>query len=409
MAQRLLIIGAGMACAYLLRQLAQQRHSFAITVVGAEAEACYNRVLLSRLLAGENAATDLAMLAATAASKRLEFVTSCRVKSVDPGQRCLCTNDGRKLGYDRLVFATGAAPVLPSLPGMDAPNIGVFRSLADARSLIDFSGPGKRALVVGAGLLGLEAAHGLVQRGCDVTVLHRRDRIMNRQLDLRGSQQLQRVLERQGIRFLLDDAIEELIPSGNKLGGVLLQSQKRLATERLIFATGIVPSIDVASAAGIRCEAGIVVDSCMRTSVPQVYALGECCQYRQQHFGLVAPIRQQAEVLCRELLAIEGPGFRYRNYPTQLKVSGVDVYSAGTIDSADDEENLVFQDSLAGVYRRLVVRDGRLTGAVLVGDKRGGNWYDELIRSGADISAIRSHLMFAKEMSNAPQPDRRAA
>jgi NAD(P)H-nitrite reductase large subunit len=409
MAQRLLIVGAGMACAYLLRQLDQQRHSYAITVVGDEAEACYNRVLLSRLLAGESTATDLAMLAATASSERLDFVTSCRVVSVDLARRCLYTDDGRKLGYDRLVFATGAAPVLPSLPGMDAPNIGVFRSLADAGSLSDFSGPGKRALVVGAGLLGLEAAHGLAQRGCDVMVLHRRDRIMNRQLDQRGSQQLQRALERQGIRFLLDDAIAELITAGNKLGGVLLQSHKRIATDRLIFATGIVPSIDVASAAGIRCEAGIVVDSYMRTSVPQVYALGECCQYRRQHFGLVAPIQQQAEVLCRELLAIAGAGFYNRKYPTQLKVSGVEVYSAGSFDSADDEENLVFQDSLAGVYRRLVVRDARLTGAVLVGDKRGGNWYDELIRSGTDISAIRSHLMFGKEMSNTPQPGRQAA
>lgn len=299
--------------------------------------------------------------------------------------------------------------VVPSLSVMEAPNIGVFRSLADARSLSAFSGPGKRALVVGAGLLGLEAAHGLARRGCDVMVLHRRDRIMNRQLDQRGSQQLQRALERQGIRFLVDDAIAEFITAGNELGGVLLQSHKHIATDRLIFATGIVPSIDVASAAGIRCEAGIVVDSYLRTNVPQVYALGECCQYRRQHFGLVAPIRQQAEVLCRELLAVEGAGFLYRKYPTQLKVSGVDVYSAGTFDSADDEENLVFQDSLAGVYRRLVVRDARLTGAVLVGDKRGGSWYDQLIRSGADILAIRSHLMFGREMSNAPQPGRQAA
>ncbi len=206
MAERLIIIGAGMACAYLLQQLARQRHDFAITVVGDEPEVCYNRVLLSQLLAGESAEQDLEMLTA-GSTHRPEFLTSCRIVSVDLVRRCLGTEDGRQLHYDRLVFATGAAAALPILPGMQARNVGAFRSLADARSLQDFAASGRHALVVGAGLLGLEAAHGLVRLGCDVTVVHRRDHIMNRQLDRRGSEYLQAALERRGIQFVLDDGI----------------------------------------------------------------------------------------------------------------------------------------------------------------------------------------------------------
>ncbi len=408
MTERLVIIGAGMACAYLLQQLARQPHSYSITVVGDEPEMCYNRVLLSKLLAGESAETDLAMLPAEAA-RRPEFITACRIVSVDLAMQRLGTEDGRHLHYDRLVFATGAGAALPTLPGMQASNVGAFRNLADARSLQHFAGDERHVLVVGAGLLGLEAAHGLVRLGCDVTVLHRRDHIMNRQLDRRGGQYLQAALERQGIRFVLGDAIRELLVKGNTLSAVRLQSDRRIATDRLVFATGIIPSTALARGAGLQCDRGIVVDAYLRTSVPGVYALGECCQFQHHCFGLVAPIRMQAEVLARELLAVGGEGFSNRRYPTQLKVSGVDIFSAGTIDNIDAGENLVLEDAAAGVYRRLVISDRRLVGAVLVGDKRGGNWYDELIRSGADISAMRPALMFGKELCNTLQTNRQAA
>ena len=408
MTERLVIIGAGMACAYLLQQLARQRHGYAITVVGDEPEICYNRVLLSQLLAGESAEADLEMLPAEA-TRRPEFITACRIVSVDLAMQRLGTEDGRHLHYDRLVFATGAGAALPTLPGMQASNVGAFRNLVDARSLRKFAGDDRHVLVVGGGLLGLEAAHGLVRLGCDVTVLHRRDHIMNRQLDGRGGQYLQAALERQGIRFVLGDSIAELLVSGNTVGAVRLLSDQRIAIDRLVFATGIVPSIALARGAGLQCDSGIVVDSYLRTSVPGVYALGECCQFQQHCFGLVAPIRAQAEVLARELLAMGSGGFSNRLYPTQLKVSGVDIFSAGAIENTDAEENLVLEDAAAGVYRRLVIRDRQLAGAVLVGDKRGGNWYDELIRSGADISAMRPALMFGKELCNTLQTERRAA
>lgn len=407
--RRLVIVGAGMAAAHLLRELGRHPGAaqLAITVIGDEPEACYNRVLLSGVLAGDSAESDLPLLADCKLPPTLAFLCDTRVSAVDLQGCTVTTDSGRVLPFDQLVFATGASVARPPLAAADLAGVEVFRTLADARTLRQRARRGGAAVVVGGGLLGLEAAHGLNRLGFATTVVHRRDFLMNRQLDREGARQLQRDLENSGIRFRLGESIAALRSADGALTGVALAGGAGLPCELLVFATGIEPNAALAAAAGLAVERGILVDEYLRTTRSGVYALGECSQLGRHCFGLVAPIRGQASVLARELLGMPGEGFAIGHWPTQLKISGIDIYSAGELDA--DGEQLVLRDETGGCYRRLVLREGRLVGAVLVGDKRGGTWYSELIASGRDVSGVRSGLMFGREMCEALQATARAA
>ena len=407
MSQRLIIVGAGMAAAYLLQQLAELGHELQVTVNGDELEACYNRVLLSGVLAGETAATDLGMLDERTPGRAVNFMAGTRVAAVDHEGGTVLTECGKLLAYDKLVFATGASVARPTMADGGVTGVEEFRTLEDARHLQTLARKGGRAVVVGGGLLGLEAAHGLNTLGFETTVVHRQPYLMNRQLDEEGARQLQAELERAGISFCLADAVAELQTCRQVLTGVALHAGTTLPCDLLLFATGISPKASLAARAGLAVDRGILIDPYMRTETAGIYALGECSQLGRSCFGLVAPIRDQARVLARELLGIPGPGFALEHWPTQLKISGIDIYSAGEVDAAG--EQLVLRDQRAGVYRRLVLRDGRLVGAVLVGDKRGGNWYSELIASGKNISEFRRGLIFGREVSKAVQLTARAA
>ena len=404
MRERVLIIGAGMATAYLLQALEQHRHGFDITVVGDEADACYNRVLLSGVLADDSQEQDLPLLnRSLTMAPHCHFKTGVRIVAIDLLAGRAKTACANSIDFDRLVFACGASVPMPKLSGIEATGVSVFRTLDDTRRLRRLASSQRRAVVVGAGLLGLEAAHGLNGLGYETTVLHRRQWPMNRQLDRRGGRQLQAELEARDIRFCLDTTVAALCVQQHRLTGLTLDDGRHIDTDLLIFATGIVPAKELAEDAGIRCDRGIEVNPHMQTSAPGIYAIGECCQLDEHCFGLVAPIRQQAQVLCRSLLGIDGDVFSIQSHPTRLKISGIDIYSAGEHDIAADEQNLVFQDPAAGIYRRLVIRGQRLAGAVLVGDIRGGNWYGELIRDNSDISTMRPGLMFGPEISTAMQ------
>lgn len=402
---RLLMVGAGMAAAYLLQELAKRRHGLRITVVGEEAEACYNRVLLSNVLSGENSESDLDMLAATtdaaAAENRLQprLVTGARIVHIDSAVRVATADTGERFPYDALVFATGAGVARPPMDCDGIAGVREFRTVADTRDLRAMDASGKRAVVVGGGLLGLEAAHGLNALGFDTSVVHRNPVLMNRQLDAAGGRQLQHDLEAGGLQFHLGAQVAGLeTGTDSEIRGVRLDDGATLPCDLLLFATGIVPNIALAQATGLDTGRGIQVDERLGTSDPAIHALGECSQFGDTCFGLVAPIREQAAVLAAQLLDEPRPPFRLQDYPTQLKISGVDIYRAGELDG-DAEQILVHG---AGVYRRLVVRDNRLVGAVLVGDKRGGTWYSELIGSGRDISAFRSTLAFGLEPGENP-------
>ncbi len=404
MKSRLVIVGAGMASAYLLQELARREHGFDITLIGDEAEACYNRVLLSGLLAGDNAEGDLLLAGPEIANRVL---TGVRVTGVDPAARQVQCAGSAPVAFDHLVFATGARVARPNLPCGELDGLEVLRTLADARRLRDRAGRGAEALVVGAGLLGLEAAHGLNELGFATTILHRNDWPMNRQLDREGGACLQGQLERRGLRFCCGTTLQAVHSECGTVRGARLADGTELSCDLLLFATGITPNAGLARAAGLAVQRGISVDAHLRTSRPQVYALGECCQIGGHCFGLVAPVREQAAVLAATLLEEPGPGFVVSDWPTQLKISGTAIFSAGKL--VEDAEQLVLRDTGAGVYRRLVIRDNRLLGAVLVGDQTGGTWYAELIRSGQDVAQLRSGLMFGRNVAEALQPQAAAA
>lgn len=383
-----------MATAYLLQELAATDHALAITVVGDEPSALYNRVLLSSVLAGSKSEDQLAMFDALPSG--VQMLTGRRVVSIDGVGRVATTCAGERIAFDQLVFATGASAARPALAGINSDGVTALRTLADCRALRERGAVARRAVVVGGGLLGLEAAHGLNRLGCHTTVVHRRGHLMNRQLDCAGGQRLRGALEATGLHFAMDAGLRDIAHEGGRVRGVTLTDGRHLSSDLLVFATGISPNAALAKAAGLDVDRGIRVDDQMRSSLPGVWALGECCQLGEHCFGLVAPVREQARVLARALAGSAGPGFEPGHYPTQLKVSGVDIYSDGDLEGAG--EDLVLDDAAAGVYRRLRLRDGCLVGAVLVGDKHGGNWYSELIRERADVNALRPGLMFGPEI-----------
>jgi len=397
MAARLVIVGAGMAAAYLLQELERQPHDLEIIVIGDELEACYNRVLLSNVLAGENTESDLEMLnpfpgAAT------QIVTGTRALTIDSSAHTVSCDNGSDYYFDKLVIATGARVARPTVDLSGIDGVRIFRTLRDVRELRALAGHGRNAVVLGAGLLGLEAAHGLNSLGFATRVVHRNPVIMNRQLDIEGGALLQRDLEERGIGFQLNSQLAALeTDAAGHVRAVHLDSDERLECDLLVLATGIVPATALATESGIATDRGILVDEYLHTSVPEIYAIGECSQFGDTCFGLVAPIREQASVLAANLAGKTVLPFRLRDYPTQLKISGVEIYRAGELD--DEAEQLVLRGK--GVYRRLVVRDNRLVGAVLVGDKRGGNWYSQLISEGRDIESLRDRLMFGRAVREA--------
>ena len=396
MAGRLLVVGAGMAAAYLLEELARRDHDYDITVIGDESRACYNRVLLSGLLAGEVDEADLNMLPERGAAR---VITGVRITAIDSRSRCVQCNDGRRLVYDQLVIATGASVAMPDLDIRHTGNLRVVRTVADVQHLRSLPAGG-RAVVVGGGLLGLEAAHGLNELGFSTAVLHRNPVLMNRQLDAEGGACLRTMLEARGLTIRSGVSPTALHYGANDLlTAVEVDDGGAIDCDILVMATGIQAQTGLAASGELDCERGIVVDAHLRTSSAGVYALGECCQFEGRTFGLVAPVREQAEVLVRTLCGEAGPAFRISDWPVQLKISGIDIFRAGDIDGA--AQQIVVRDPGRGVYRRLAIRDDRLIGAVLVGDISGSTWYADLIREQQDIAALRSRLMFSRDATAA--------
>lgn len=398
---RLVVIGAGMAAAYFLQEIGSASVPLEITVIGDEEHACYNRVLLSSFLAGDSVASELQMLEDSTCKSTVRFVANTPVAGIDLHGRSVETDDGTRIPFDRLIIATGASVSKPDVACTAIKGVEEFRTLSDANKLRELASTGANAVVAGGGLLGLEAAHGLNALGFHTTVVHRQPWLLNRQLDNEGGAQLQRTLAASGLHFRLDAEVVELASENNQLTATVLKNGDVLPCELLLFATGIRPNIALAQSAGLEVDKGILIDTNMKTSAPGVFALGECSQLEEHCFGLAAPVREQAKVLAKELLGIAHAGFIVRHYPSQLKISGIEIYSAG--DPAAEGQSLYLRDEEAGVYRHLVLRDDRLIAAVLVGDKRGGTWYSELIRKRSNVSAFRGALMFGRDASESMQ------
>ena len=387
---RIVIVGAGPAGTRAADRLAGR--GFAVTLVGAEPEAPYDRVALSKFLAGEISEADL-MTHETGSLKQsgVTHRSGTKVIAIDREQSRVWTDNRGAIGYDRLVLALGSTPVRLPFPGADLPGVVMYRTLDDVRRMIGTAAARGHAVVIGGGLLGLEAAYGLAMRGMKVFVLHAVDRLMERQLDHAAANLLAQRLARHDISVHLT-AKTEAIVGDTFVTGVRLADGTVLPADLVVMAVGIRPETALAKAAGLGVRRGIVVDDTMASSDPKILAIGECAEHDGVVCGLVAPAYAQAEIAA---WAIAGALFGYKpeTDATALKVAGTGVWSAGEIDRPD-AETIVYDDTESGEYRKLLLRDDRLVGAMLFGDTSDGPWYQSLITGARPLRATRAALPF---------------
>src|SRR4051812_26890581 len=383
-----------MAAARLVDELSKVALGrYAIAVIGDEPRLAYNRVLLSSVLAGETASHEIELRPASWWQERgVTLKYGSVATEIDVGRRELKIENDESIGFSKLILATGSMPLRLNVPGAELAGVNTFRDTRDVDLLLTLAAQRKRVVVVGGGLLGLEAAYGLAKAGADVTLIHLMDRLMERQLDAPAAALLKTLVERKGVRILLN-ANTARIHGADRVARVELADGRLLDADAVIFAAGIRPNTALANDAGILVNRGIVVDDRMATTSDNIYALGECAEHRGTCYGLVEPAYEQARVLAQSL-AGKAAAYTGSILATNLKVSGVSVFSAGDFMAADGSDVLVLSDASRGTYKKLVVSGDILTGAVLVGDTRDALWYLDLIRSGADISGCRADMMF---------------
>ena len=421
MKQKLVLVGNGMAGVRTIEELlklAPERYE--ITVFGAEPHPNYNRIMLSPVLAGEKTLDDIVLNGHEwYADNGIRLVTGDPVVAIDRRRRCVTSAAGLVADYDRLLLATGSTPFVIPVPGHDLPGVMAYRDIADVETMLERARGGGRAVVIGGGLLGLEAAYGLLRQGMQVTVVHLPDSLLERQLDRPAAALLKASLETRGLRFLMNSqtvaiqgegAVSAIVlkPAAGVQGpgfaawaeqfvaGEVAGDAAEVAADLVVMAVGIRPSTELARQAGLHCERGIVVDDTLQTFDPRIYAVGECVQHRGQCYGLVAPLFEQGRVAANHLAELGIARYSGSVTSTKLKVTGVDLFSAGEFVEGEGDETLVLQDPAMGVYKKLVIRDNRVKGAVLYGDTFDGSWYFKLLREGTDISAYRGNLLFGQ-------------
>jgi nitrite reductase (NADH) large subunit len=395
MSEPLVIVGNGMAAARFCEELVDRACGrYAIAVIGEEPRLAYNRVLLSSLLADEISATDVELKPARWWRDRgVTVLYGHPATAIDAAIRRVRLANGASIPYSKLVIATGSRPIRLTAPGMDLAGVKVFRDFADVAELRS-AAKGARAVVIGGGLLGLEAAYGLAKGGAKVTLVHLMDRLMERQLDARAAQMLAREVEARGVCVLLG-AETTKVEGYRRVEGVRLADGRVIEADLLVVAVGVRPNVELARTAGIDVNRGIVVDDGLQTSIADIHAIGECAEHRSQCYGLVEPAHEQARVLAQRLA---GADARYPGsvLATNLKVSGVKVFSAGDFLGAAGTEAIVLSDPGLKTYKKLVIANDRLVGAVLFGDTADGPWYLDLIRAGASIGDVRNDLVFGR-------------
>lgn len=397
MREQLVVIGNGMAGMRTVEELLKLApEKYAITVFGDEPHPNYNRIMLSPVLAGEKQFDDIILnQSAWYAENGITLKCGTAVTKIDRAARKVIATDGSEAAYDRLLIATGSLPFILPVPGHDLDGVIGFRTIADVERMLVASKEYKNAVVIGGGLLGLEAANGLLNHGMNVTVIHLSEVLMERQLDEEAARLLQRELEGRGLTIITGGNTGALL-GDQRVQKLLLQDGREIEADLVVMAVGIRPNIALAKEAGLHCERGIIVNDTMQSFDPSIYAVGECVQHRGNTYGLVAPLFEQARV-CANHLAHLGYG-RYQGSATatRLKVSGVELFSAGNFIGDESTESIVLKDASHGVYKKLVLKDNRITGAVLYGDTVDGAWYYEMMREGSDISAHRDQLMFGR-------------
>ena len=399
---KLVVVGNGMAGMRTVEELLKLDPAmYDITVFGAEPRVNYNRIMLSPVLAGEKQAEDIVLHTREwYAENGIVLHAGDPVVAIDRSRRIVRARSGLEVAYDRLLLATGSSPFIVPVPGAQLDGVVGFRDLDDVGVMLAAARRGGNAVVIGGGLLGLEAANGLLRQGMTVTVVHLTSSLMNQQLDPAAALLLKGALERRGLRILLG-AQTQAILGEEKVEAVRFADGLEVPADLVVMAAGVRPNVALAREAGLHVERAIVVDDTLQTYDPRVYAVGECVQHRKATFGLVAPIWDQARVCAAHLAGLGHRRYVQQATATKLKVTGIDLYSAGDIVGLEGSEDLVLRDRHAGVYKRLVLAGSRVTGAVLYGDVADGPWYFDLIQRGTDVSAIRDRLLFGPALCEA--------
>ncbi|WP_170341972.1 nitrite reductase large subunit NirB [Ruegeria arenilitoris] len=393
MKQKLVVIGAGMASGRVLEHLTETApDAFDITLFNAEPRGNYNRIMLSPVLSGDKTYEDIVTHDGDWYAQR---GIACRfgehVVKIDREMKVVEGENGH-VPYDKLLIATGSAPFIIPVPGKDLPGVITYRDLDDTNAMIDAAAKGGNAVVIGGGLLGLEAAAGLAERGMTVTVVHLMGHLMERQLDEAAGYLLRKDLERRGITVRTQASTKAILGEG-RAEAVLLESGETLPADLVVMAVGIRPETRLATDAGLDVARGIEVNAQMQSSDPDVMAVGECVEFDGHLFGLVAPLFDQAKVVANTLLG-QPDAFVVKELATKLKVTGCDLFSAGDFAEGEGRDDIVFRDPARGVYKRLVIEDDRLIGAVMYGDTADGSWFFGLIKDGTDIDEMRDTLIF---------------
>ena len=398
MKEKLVLIGNGMAGVRALEELLKLApEQYDISVFGGEPYGNYNRILLSPVLAGDKTIDEIMLNDEQwYTDNGITLHKGKWVEDVNRAQRVVRASDGTEEKYDRLIIATGSNPFIIPIPGNELEGVVAFRDIADVDTMLAAANKdGGKAIVIGGGLLGLEAANGLMKQGMDVTVVHLMDTLMERQLDKPAGALLKASLEEKGMKFLME-AQTEAVLGKDRVESVRFKDGLEIPADIVVMAVGIKPNIELAKKIGLHCERGIVVNDTMQTFDPRIYSVGECLQHRGQTYGLVAPLFEQAKVCANHLAHLGIARYEGSITSTKLKVTGIDLFSAGDFHGGDDTEELVLQDPGRGVYKKVVLRDHRIIGAVMYGDTIDGTWYFELMRDNTDVSDIRDNLLFGQ-------------
>jgi nitrite reductase (NADH) large subunit len=397
MKEKLVLVGNGMAGVRTLEELLKiAPDKYDITVFGAEPYGNYNRIMLSPLLAGEKTIDDIMLNDEQwYIDNDITLYKGKQVTEIDRARRRVVAMDGTTADYDRLLLATGSRPFMIPVPGNDRDGVIAFRDVHDVETMLQAARNYQKAVVIGGGLLGLEAANGLMKQGMEVTVVHLLDSLMERQLDKPAAALLKASLQERGMNFLMEAATEEIIGNG-RVRGVRFKDGSEIEADLVVMGVGIVPNTTLAQDAGLHCERGIVVNDTMQSFDPRIYAVGECVQHRGIAYGLVAPLFEQGKVAANQLAGLGYASYRGSVTSTKLKVTGIDLFSAGEFNAQEGDEVMLFQDPSAGTYKKLVIRDDRIKGAVLYGDTIDGTWYFQLMREGTGIGDFRKTILFGQ-------------
>ncbi|OWT69183.1 assimilatory nitrite reductase large subunit [Achromobacter sp. HZ28] len=400
---KLVLVGNGMAGVRALEELLKIAPDlYDITVFGAEPHPNYNRIMLSPVLMGEQTLDDIVLNDANwYATRGIRLLLNRTVTRVDRARRLVHADDGTVVPYDRLLLATGSTPFVLPVPGHDLHGVISFRDIQDVQRMITASAHGGHAVVIGGGLLGLEAASGLAKRGMHASVVHLGATLLDRQLDVTAANLLRGSLETRGLQFLMGHQTAAILGDDQgRVRAVRFKDGSETPADLVVMAVGIRPNVALATSCGLHVDRGIVVSDTLQTYDPCIYAVGECVSHRGVAYGLVAPLYEQARVAANHLAQVGIGRYPGSVLSTKLKVTGIDVFSAGDFIGGADTETITLTDPLAGVYKKLVLKGDRLVGACLYGDTADGAWYFRLIREGRDVAALRDQLMGGEEAEN---------